>query len=53
MHFIRTEKKVSALTKEIKSLQKSKGTSLDEYNARKLHDENEFLKAQLDRTSRR
>nr|XP_034301692.1 CAP-Gly domain-containing linker protein 1 isoform X24 [Crassostrea gigas] len=47
-----TEKKVSALTKEIKSLQQSKGTSSEEYNARKLYEENEFLKAQLDRTSR-
>lgn len=53
IHFVRTEKKVSALTKEIKSLQKSKGTSSEEYNARKLYEENEFLKAQLDRTSRR
>ncbi|XP_052719869.1 uncharacterized protein LOC128191702 [Crassostrea angulata] len=47
-----TEKKVYALIKEIKSLQKSKGTSSEEYNARKLYEENEFLKAQLDRTSR-
>lgn len=47
------ERKVSDLTKEIKHLQKSKGTGLEEYNARKLYDENEFLKAQLDRTSRR
>lgn len=41
------------MTKEIQKLKKSKGTSSEEYNARKLYEENEFLKAQLDRTSKR
>ncbi|XP_065931947.1 putative leucine-rich repeat-containing protein DDB_G0290503 isoform X2 [Magallana gigas] len=49
---LETDKRVSALTKEIKNLQKSKETSSEEYNARKLYEENEFLKAQLDRTSK-
>lgn len=44
IYFVRIEKKVFVFIKEIKSLQKLKGISLEEYNVRKFYEENEFLK---------